>query len=463
MQWEIFSRLFGGTSARSPLVLVADPKQAIYAFRGANVHTYLEAAQQPGTTRFTLGVNRRSDGALLDGLGCLLKGATFGDPRIKFVPVKAAPARQDLRLTRDDGVALPALGIRLAIGDDLQRNTTGTIPTAIAEAAIARDLAYQVQELLERGWIPSPGDGVPKRPVRPGSVAVLVGTNAEAERFQAALGRQAIPAVVTRSDSVLRSAAATQWRWLLTALTRPADPSRARLAALSWFFGWSAAELDRSDDAQLSGVQDQLFRWAETLDVQGTVAFCAKVWSDSGAMARVLATPEGDRDYTDLDHIAGLLQMRTAGRRLTATGLLALLTQIESEAGGDPEIDVTARQVESDAEAVRIMTVHAAKGLEFPIVCVPTLWRNSLAVAHETVFQDPGTGVRTFDIANGEGWPTVADAKARKALANDEARGESLRLLYVALTRAQHSTQVWWSRVKGAEITGLAHVLFAAE
>ena len=223
VQWEIFARLFGGSSARSPLVLVADPKQAIYAFRGANVHTYLEAAQQPGMTRFTLGVNRRSDGALIAGLGCLFKGVTFGDPRIKFVPVKPAPERQELRLTTDDGTVLPALGVRLAIGDDLPRNTGGAVPAAAAEAAIARDLALQLQQLLEKAWIPSPGD-VPRRRVRPGSIAVLVGTNAEAERFQAALGRQAIPAVVTRSDSVLRSAAATQWRWLLTALARPADP-----------------------------------------------------------------------------------------------------------------------------------------------------------------------------------------------------------------------------------------------
>jgi len=457
VQWEIFAKLFGS----SPLLLVADPKQAIYAFRGANVHTYLEAAHQPGTTRFTLGVNRRSDGALIDALGCLFKGATFGDPRIKFVPVRAAPRREQLRLSTDDGSALPAFGVRLAIGDDLLRNTGGAIPVATAEAAIVTDLAHQVQQLLETAWIPSPGDGVARRRVRPGNIAVLIGTNAEAERIQAALSRQAIPAVVTRSDSVLRSAAATQWRWLLTALTRPADPSRARTAALSWFFGWSVADLDQSDDAKLGGVQDQLFKWVETLETQGTVAFCAKVWSDSGVAARVLATGDGDRDYTDLDHIAGLLQMRTTGRRLTATGLLALLKQLESEAGGDPETDVTARQVESDAEAVRIMTVHAAKGLEFPIVCVPTLWRNSLAVAREMVFQDPETGRRTFDIANGEGWPTASDARARKALANEEARGESLRLLYVALTRAQHRTLVWWSRVRGSEITGLAHVLFA--
>ena len=141
MQWEIFSRLFGGPVHHSPLVLVADPKQAIYAFRGANVHTYLEAAHRPGTTRATLGVNRRSDGALLDALGHLFEGATFGDPRIEYVQVKPASEHGGLRLTTDDGAAVPALRVRLALGDDLFRNEHGEIPTRIAEAAIARDLA----------------------------------------------------------------------------------------------------------------------------------------------------------------------------------------------------------------------------------------------------------------------------------------------------------------------------------
>ena len=461
VQWEIFSRLFASPFHTSPLVLVADPKQAIYAFRGADVHTYLEAAHRPGTTRCTLGVNRRSDGALVDALECLFQGATFGDPRIEFVQVEAAAEHQDLRLTTDDGAALPALSLRLALGDDLPRNASGWILTGTAEAAIARDLAEQVQELLESASIPSrDGTAVPRR-VRPGNVAVLVGTNAEAERIQTALRLRAIPAVVTRSDSVLRSEAAKQWRWLLAGLTRPADPIRARTAALSWFFGWSVRDLDAADDARLSRVQDQLFRWSEVLNAQGTVAFCARVWSDSGVTARVLASSDGDRDLTDLDHIAGLLQMSTAGRRPTAVGLLATLKQLESEAGGDPETDLTARQVDSDAEAVRVMTVHAAKGLEFPIVCVPTLWRRSLAVAHEIVFRDPVSGLRTFDIANDEDWPTPADARERKLLADDEARGENLRLLYVALTRAQHKTLLWWSHVPGCEISGLTHVLFA--
>jgi exodeoxyribonuclease V beta subunit len=463
VQWEIFATLFGEAAGNTSLVLVADPKQAIYAFRGANVHTYLEAAYQPGTARSTLGVNWRSDGALLDGLGHLLNGATFGDPQIKFVPVAAAPAHQDRRLTRASAGALPSLRVRAALGPDLPRTKLGQVSTPDANAAIARDLAQQVQELLEVASLPERGDGEPARRVRPGDVAVLIGRHAEASPIQDALRSRGIAAVVTRGDSVMSSDAATQWRWLLSALNRPADPNRARTAALSWFFGWSAGQIDAADDAELGKVQEQLFRWAEILDAHGTVDFCAHVWSDRGVTARVLASPDGDRNLTDLDHVAGLLQVSTEGRRPTAAGLLAALDQLASEPAADPDNDVTARRVESEAEAVQIMTVWAAKGLEFPVVCVPTLWRTGYATARDIVFQDPDTGRRTFDVANKEGWPTKKEADARRALANEEALGENLRLLYVALTRAQHQTLVWWTRAKGSEITGLARVLFARD
>ena len=79
------------------------------------------------------------------------------------------------------------------------------------------------------------------------------------------------------------------------------------------------------------------------------------------------------------------------------------------------------------------------------------------------MYQDPATGLRTFDIANNAKWPTASEAKQRKALANRETLGENLRLLYVALTRAEHGTLLWWSRTEGSDMTGLAHVLFARE
>ena len=459
VQWDIFSRLFGNPDDGSALVLVADPKQAIYSFRGADVHTYLEAVREP-TRRFTLGVNWRSDGALVTALGQLFNGSTFGDPGIEFVGVVPSDEHRDLRLTGDSGAALAALRLHLVIGEDLPRSSRGWVYSADAEAAIARDLAYQVQQLLETASIP-PRDGAPGRRVRPGDVAVLIGKRAEAEPIKRALKRRGIPAVVTRGDSVLKSKAADHWRWLLCALARPADPTRARTAALSWFFGWSVPGIDEADDAKLSDVQEQLQSWARTLEAHGVAELCAHVWSESGVTARVLATNDGDRDLTDLDHIAGLLQAGATDRRTNPAGLLMTLAWLASEVAEDPDNDVSARQIESEAEAVQIMTVHVAKGLEFPVVCVPTLWRKGFATADEVVFRDPDTGRRTFDITNGQPWPTWAAAATRKTLANKEALGENLRLLYVALTRAEHEALVWWSSVEGSDITGLARVLFA--
>lgn len=463
VQWELFSTLFGDPEDTTSLVLVADPKQAIYAFRGANVHTYLDAAYEPGTVRSTLSTNWRSDGALLDALGQILDGATFGDPRIGFVPVAAAPDHERRRLATNGGTPLPALRVRAAIGPHLARSRN-QIAVGDAEAAVAADLAEQVQRLLETAVLPDDGAGAGAgalgRPVRPKDIAVLIGKHSEAPVIQSALRRRNIPAVVARGGSVLESVAATHWRWLLTALARPADPARARTVALSWFFGWSVARIDAADETELADVQEQLFRWAEILETHGTIDFCAHVWSDSGVVARVLASPDGDRDLTDLDHLASLLQTNSDSQRPTALGLLTTLTQLDSLKDLiDPDNDVTARQVESEAEAVQIMTVYVAKGLEFPVVCVPTLWRRSNL--NDVVFQDPITGNRTFDVASGQEWPTKKESEERREMANDEALGESLRLLYVALTRAQHQTLLWWSGTSGSDSTGLAHVLFA--
>ncbi len=219
------------------LVLVADPKQAIYAFRGANVHTYLVAAYEAGTVRSTLSTNWRSDGALLDALGLMLDGATFGDPRIGFVPVAAAPDHARRRLTTNTGTPLPALVVRAAAGTHLARTKSDQIVVEEAESAIAADLAEQVQRLLETAVLPGAGTGSPGVPLRPKDIAVLIGKHSEAPVIQSALRRRKIPAVVARGGSVLESVAATHWRWLLTALARPADPERARTVALSWFFG----------------------------------------------------------------------------------------------------------------------------------------------------------------------------------------------------------------------------------
>ncbi len=461
-QWAVFEAVFGADPA-VPMVLVGDPKQAIYSFRGANVHTYLAAiAPMPGTSQASLVVNWRSDGAMLRALDLLFRGATFGDERIRFTSVEPAPANRDATIRDTSGTPLPALVIRCALDQSIQRTSRNKVAVDDAGRAIAVDLAQQVHRLLDGATIPlRERDGETRRRVRPSDVAVLVRTRAEAEDFQQALLRQGIPAVLARGTSVLESPAAEQWRTLLVALTRPSNPRTARAFALSWFVGWNGDDLARCGDAELAELQQRLAGWAETLAADGVASFVRQVWADGRVAARVLAQPDGDRSLTDLEHVGELLQMSGGLRH---PGPAALLKALEvdplAREEGEEHVDLSARRIESDADAVQVMTIWVSKGLQFPIVCVPSLWRKPKSTSG--ISTDPDTGERILDVTSTKAsWPDRATAKERRARAAAEALGEQLRLAYVALTRAQHQTLLWWSNGSQSEQTSLAHLLFA--
>ena len=162
VQWQIFSTLFDQPDTGTSLVLVGDPKQAIYAFRGADVHTYLRAVQDgPSTSRRSLLTNWRSDDAVLTSLNALFDGATFGSPDIPFVPVGEAEVNRGRYLQGGDGQPLPALSVRLAIGDDILRhkNNDDLVITTAATRAIYADLVTEVARLLDEGPLPDTTEG----------------------------------------------------------------------------------------------------------------------------------------------------------------------------------------------------------------------------------------------------------------------------------------------------------------
>jgi exodeoxyribonuclease V beta subunit len=467
VQWSIFRAMFPDpTDPDTALVLVGDPKQSIYAFRGANVHTYLDAVRGTGERPPTLGTNWRSDAAVLSANQALLSGATFGDPAITFTPVEPAPAHVERRLVDRDGAPLPALELRLALADDIERNAKGQAVSADARAAIDADLVELVRGLLEGARLPSDEVEGATRAVQPSDIAVLVRSNDDATKIRDALRRKGIPAMLSRGGSVLESPAADQWRWLLDAMSRPSDPVRARTFALSWFGGRSADWVATATDDDLVALQEQLAEWVMVLAERGVVAFQRRLWSDTGVVARVLARPDGDRELTDLEHVAELLGTGAGVEHQSVAGLLSILdAPAPEEIDADVDRDQAARRVESEAKAVQVMTVWVAKGLEFPIVCVPTMWSSSHATP---IVPDPDAdpaaspGARMYDLA-AKPWPDAASTKERKAVADAEHLGENLRLLYVALTRARHQTIVWWSSVSTAAKAGLTRVLFARD
>jgi exodeoxyribonuclease V beta subunit len=189
----------------------------------------------------------------------------------------------------------------------------------------------------------------------------------------------------------------------------------------------------------------------------------ARVWAESGVIPRVLGAADGDRNMTDLDHLVELLAGLSPGGRSGVAGLLSVLdTELPYEDDTEVDGDVSARRIASEAASVQIMTVWAAKGLEVPVVCLPTLWRPPRD-KEPVIYVDPDSGRRTFDLSRGADWPDEDQALARRRWAADESAGERLRLLYVALTRAQHQTVVWWAQAGRSNQSALAHLLFARQ
>lgn len=454
VQWDIFRTIYteldGAHRTDTRLVLVGDPKQAIYSFRGGDIHTYLAAARD--APRMMLATNRRSDGAVLAAMNALCDGWVLGAEGITYQPVRSSPEHADRRLVDGEGVPLPAVDVRCIVDPSLPRNSRG-METDAARRACIDDLVQRISGLLDgRARV---GDDV----LAAGDIAVLIHANRWGPPIQRALHRAGIPSVITGGSSVADSQAADQWRVLIDALVRPADPTRARAVALSWFQDWDAVHVADTadvglDDLRLARLQAQLEHWARVLRTQGVSALIATLRSDAAVGARVLAQPNGERNLTDLDHLGELLHAATAGRPVGPESLRVLLDGLRGGDEDDPE--AIRRRIETDASAVRIMTLHASKGLEFPVVCCPSLWNVGSKVS-QRLFHDGEQG-RLLDVSL-----KATDVKAEHEAATRDVRGQNGRLTYVGLTRARHQSIVWWTPAGGASRNPVASVLFGTD
>jgi exodeoxyribonuclease V beta subunit len=460
-QWQIVERAFG--AGASTLVLIGDPKQAIYGFRGADVYSYLQAARG-ATQRKTLRVNYRSDQPLLDGLDALFGRARLGHEQIEYLRVSATHENHGSRL-HGAPVAQP-LRLRVVADDEPEVEATPKERFAKAPSArafIARDLAADVVSLLNSGAeIKRQHDGRPLEPaVAPGDVAVLVRSASQARQIQEQLGVVGVPAVIGGAGSVFGTAAARDWLVLLEALERPADPRRARPAALTPFLGRRAAELAAADEDYLETLHQQLYEWAHVVRERGLAALTHHVFTTSHVSARLLARLGGERYLTDLEHIAELLHGTASPEQLGITALNGWLRARIAATDRDRSNEELTRRLDSDADAVQVLTIHSSKGLEFPVVYCPFLWDgwHPDDSADPVYFHDSAAdNARAIDV--GLRGP---DRRRHYEQHRIEERGEELRLAYVALTRARHQAVVWWASSWDAKDSPLGRLLFAQD
>ena len=458
VQWDIMHRAFGEGGAT--LVLIGDPKQAIYAFRGADVHAYLQA-REVVESEWTLDVNWRSDQGLLEAYDSLFADAQLGDAGISYRKIKAAGANQRARLI---GTTVPRpLRVRVVHGaDGLVPLTARRQEPKVAETRsfIARDLAAEVVRLLSEGVeiVERSREGADQEAttLHPGHLAVLVRTNSHAVTVRDALHAAGVPAVIGGSGSVFATEPAAEWLRLLQALERPTARDRAALAALTCFVGWPPDRVATADEGEWESLHWSLHRWAALLRDQGIASLYQAVSRSHEVPERVLARPSGERFLTDLRHIAQLLHEAGVSEGLGPTAMATWLGRRIRDAARDGENEERARRLESDAEAVQVITIHRSKGLEFPVVLCPYMWDGRPYSSDVPMFHDPDQGnARTIDVGReGNGFAV------HQKMELEEARGEDLRLLYVALTRARHQAVLWWAGAMDSQHSPFARLLF---
>ncbi|MFM7136284.1 MAG: UvrD-helicase domain-containing protein, partial [Planctomycetota bacterium] len=351
LQWEFFAALFptegqAGDDGRR-LVAVGDPKQAIYGFRGADITAYLRFAAGDGGSRprRSLATNFRSDGPLLEALNEAMAGTSFG-PGIDYQPVATAEHRGESRL-----IDLPPVEF-IGLGDAWPADTA----------------VRKVFELLDRGRFaagPAGETAAARVPIRPRDICVLVRVNAIGKRIGERLARAGIPVVSTGTASVMEGQVADDLRVLFEAMERPGSGSRVRRAAATLFFGYPLTDVGRLGAQAEQAVQERIAELHGILRAGGIAAVKAAIMADVRMATRLAAGADGERHVVDLAHLVELLHDASRGRGCDARMMLEQMAEL---ARRDEKSELVSRRVESDEDAVRIMSVHVAKGLEFPCV-----------------------------------------------------------------------------------------------
>ncbi|MEO8743157.1 MAG: UvrD-helicase domain-containing protein [Lysobacteraceae bacterium] len=429
-QYAILDRIYRNAqhTLRGRLMMIGDPKQAIYRFRGGDIHAYL-AAKQTATESLSLRTNYRSSSELIDAFNALyaLAGAAMSQRANSSIhyEVMTAGGNADKKPLTIDGEACQR-PLVFHVGGDGEGNAADRREAALA--ACANQIAQMLQE--RRHCIGG-------KPLQPGDIAVLLPTNNDIARLRTLLGKRGVPCVGAGKQSVFATDIARDLLVLLYAIEHANDAPALRAALMTRFFGLDAHAIralqDAPDDWQRR--TRQFIEWKQQWQSGGVQSV---IQSAISANARAFVqSPNAERELTDARHLGELLQ--EAGEH--CDGTQSLLTWFGDQRAGDDAASEDAAderqlRIESDAKRVRLMTLHSSKGLQFPLVLLPLMWAHTGRKPTMPLVFDAPTGGRVLDLGSEDFDVAVAEEEY-------DDQDERFRVLYVALTRAQYACHVY--------------------
>ena len=460
IQYEIFSILF----KQGNLFMIGDPKQAIYSFRGADVFAYLQAKQE-AQRQFTLLTNWRSHPRLVEAIGHLFSAVEhpFVQETIPWFASRGASQNEDCSLYFEGKPVVPMRVWYLQaekavkVSDARQRITDATV--------------VEIIRLLDSGAIkhtPSlQGKEIPEAMMRTkqqcqslnlADVAVLVRTHREAEQVRDALSKKNIPSILKTQVSIFQTDEYQEILTIVHAIAEFHNTALVKGALLTDIMGYSGSRVARNVAGNSHPI-DSTMPWEEKLwdQVAGRMADYHEQWKRKGfypmmktflrqeeTHKNLLAFPDGERRLTNVLHVIELLHQAESEGQWSMRSLLLRaheMEQVTAESGEENLI-----RLETDADALKILTVHSCKGLEFPIVFCPFSWGSRRM---DDIFFHDDTGRLVWDLEKEE---------LHRKKCQEESLAEDIRLLYVALTRAKYCCYLAWGHINHSKLSPLTHL-----
>lgn len=421
VQYQIFNQLYPA-GATHCLIMIGDPKQAIYAFRGADIFTYMQAKQQVGDGRcFTLDTNWRSEPGMVEAVNQLFSQSPQGflyNQEIPFLPVRSGQTSKQLLL---DGEPQTGLVFQHLSSDK-------PLGFSVAQQPLAEHFAAQIADMLAWGQQGRAQikHGSEHHAVRPADCALLVRDRFEAQLMRDALAKLQIASVFLVRKSVFSTQTAADLLLILQAIHAPSEEALVKSAMLTELVGLSSAEFEGwlSDDSRWQELLGQFYHWQRLWQRQGIASALAQMQQQLALMSSLQARfDDGLRRITDLRHLFELLQQQSQILQ-GESQLLHWFAQTLLEP--DDNHEGQQLRLETDDNLVQIVTMHASKGLEYPLVFMPFACRYQKRL--DPLYHDDERRL----------WVDFLGREDSLAKAGREKLAEDIRLLYVALTRAEH-------------------------
>ena len=442
VQYEIFHRLFD--SEQSVLFMIGDPKQAIYGFRGADIFSYLTAAGN-ANSKYTLIENWRSTPGLITAVNTIFSNvpSPFVFEKIGFE--KGIPGEE---IQSMDDTASPPL-ILWYWESDKHTDTPKLLNKTQALPLIATAVTDEISRLIFPGQTSRSDDE--SDGINAGDIAVLVRTNRQAQIIKNSLLLKRIPSVLYDSGNIFHTSEARDMERILSSISEPASDRRFKTALVTDILGVSGHKIDSVDsdsfwwETRVRNFREYFRLWNR----YGFIRMFRIFMSKEKVRERLLAFPDGERRLTNLLHLAEILHRKSVEKKTGITGLIKWMSEQINTTVTESEIHQL--RLESDEHAVKIITLHKSKGLEFPVVFCPFSWGGSRIKDSEIAFHDSERKELTLDLGSSE-------KNIHRAVAQNELLAENLRLLYVGVTRAIKRCYLAWGRFNTAETSAMAYL-----